>query len=153
MKVFESLSKENLSKISLLKEEIEKEELTRLKFNRKEYDEIINYCSLLGYLVHKKENGKVVMEKGQQVYASPSINNQMKTIKIFDSKHHKWGYLQKLKNGIFYGYFTKDSDGNSKFVPKYNFNSNLEMFKIFSNLKSIDLVRLKAAAGIVEFEL
>jgi hypothetical protein len=151
--LFDSLKTEDIKKLSLLKETIVKEELTRLRFSSREYDEIVRYCSLLGYLVHKKDKGKMVIDNGKAVYASPSINKQMKTIKIFNSKNHRWGYLQKLKDGIFYGYFNTNTNGDAIFIPKYSFDSNLEMFRIFSKLNSIDSIRLKAAAGIIELEI
>ena len=150
--LFDSLKKEDIQKLQLVKEKIQKEELTRYKFTTKEYEEIIHYCTMLGYVSHKKEKGKVQMNNGRPAYASPSINNQMKTVKIFNSKTHKWGFIQKLKNGIFYGYFSTDNQGNATFVPKYDFAANLATLKLMLNVKDISLSQLKTACGIVELE-
>jgi hypothetical protein len=151
--LFDSLRKEDLAKLDLVKIKIKKEELTRFKFTKKEYDEILNYCTMLGYVSIKKEQQKNVTKNGLPVYTSPSMNNQGKTIKIFNSKTHRWGYLQKLKNGIFYGYFQSDEKGNSTFIPKYNFEANLNTFKLMLKMKNISLERLKIASGIMELEL
>lgn len=153
MNALNLIKKESFSQLSFLKEKIEKQELSRLTFSKKEYEEIINYCIALGYYSLENVNGQIVATDGKVKIASPCINNQMKTIKIFNTETHKWGFLQKLKDGVFYGYFQKDNNGNAKFVPKYNFTANLLMYHLFVNMKRIDTKRLKLAAGIVELEL
>lgn len=158
--LFDALKREDLAKLNLVQESLQKEELQRFKFTTSEYERIVHYCGMLGYLSQKVVNGKIqTNKKGEIVYSSPSINEQMKTIKIFNSKNHRWGYLQKLKKGIFYGYFMLNDKGNSVFVPKYNFESNLQMFEIFKRMncndicKMTNLDRLKASAGIMELEV
>lgn len=152
MKLFESLKQEDLQKVGLVREKLQKIELMRYKFTKKEYDEILSYCVKLGYVSHKKIDGELVLKNGRPIISSPSINEQMKTVKIFNSKTRKWGYLQKLRNGIYYGYFSNDSKGNAVFVPKYSFAESLMTFKLMIGIEGITLPQLKLACGIVELE-
>ena len=57
-----------------------------------------------------------------------SINNQQKTVKLFNPLTKRYGYLQKYNNVIWYGYFKKDGD-NNVFVKKIAININIEIFK------------------------
>lgn len=109
----------SLKQLDIVKIKLQKQEFKTMKITPSEFKFVEDYCKLLNYKI--------------------SINNQMKTIKIWNEKLCLWGYVQKLNGIFYYGYFEKDSEGNKYFVKKYPLTDNFSIYyKLFcSNLKAL----------------
>jgi hypothetical protein len=127
------LKSDELASIKLLQVNLEKKETLKMKFKQVEINMLNDYCSILGYKL--------------------SFNKQKKTAKIFNLETHKFGYVQKINDILYYGYI-KQVNSNSQFVKKYSLSDNIKVFKTLLNFSGSNyhLDILKGISGIVELE-
>ena len=121
--------------LNMVKIKMEQETTLRLTFDSKEIRLFNQFCDKLGYAF--------------------TINDQKKTIKLFNNETFRYGYIQKLSRKatinrdkekqkvyiteFWYGYMKKMPDGNTAFVKKYTIDSNLSTFTSLKALKSKDV--------------
>ena len=132
--IFENFLKEDaLANIKLLQIDLEKKETSKMKFKQIEINYLSEYCNKLSYKL--------------------SFNKQFRTAKVFNPITHKFGYIQKMNNTIWYGYIKKINN-NSQFVKKYSLTDNLRMFKTISDMSGDKhhLSVFKTISGILELE-
>ena len=124
---------QQLKQLEFLNNQLKCQEFKRQEFSTREINLMEAFCKELGYIL--------------------SINNQKKTAKIFNKATHRFGFIQKTENTLFYGYFKKDSFNNSEFVAKYDLQSNFDVFGVFMRQLGEVKKNFRNLCGIIELEV
>lgn len=121
------LSKQTLKRLDFRKEELKHEGFKKEQFKDSEIHLLKSYAKDLGYHF--------------------SINSQGRTIKLFNEKNFRSGFVRKINGKIWYGYI-KDGIFNSTAI----INNNLKLYCSLNNFEMDKNSLLKIVTGISNLE-
>lgn len=109
-----------LEQMQLMKIKLDNQNFKKQQFTAREISMFEMFCQMLGYHF--------------------SINPHKQTIKIFNEKTFRFGYIQKLNGQYWYGYIKK-LNGSSNFIKKYPITDNLTVFTEIAKVHCNNIIR------------